>query len=54
MRTFNFEAWYRYNDEKDFYQGEVGAINWESAENKIRETDKRVFKIEKIESLINE
>lgn len=47
MKTFKFEAWYRQNDEKDFFQGEIEALDWESAENKIKETNRRIFKIEK-------
>lgn len=49
MKTFKCEVWYRYGDnEKDFYQGEVKALDWESAENKIKETDRRIFKVEEI------
>ena len=47
MKTFKFEAWYRKNDEKDFFQGEIEALDWESAEKQIKETDRRIFKIEK-------
>lgn len=48
MKTFKFEAWYRKNDEKDFFQGEIKALDWESAEKQIKEIDRRIFKIEEI------
>lgn len=48
MKTFKFEVWYRYGDnEKDFYHGEIKAVDWESAEKQIREKDRRIFTVEK-------
>ena len=49
MKTFKCEVWYRYGDnEKDFFHVEVEALDWESAEKQIKETDRRIFKIEKL------
>lgn len=49
MKTFKCEVWYRYGDnEKDFFHVEVEALNWESAEKQIKETNRRIFKIEKL------
>jgi len=45
--TFKFQAWYRDNDEKDFFIGEVDADSWESAQEQIKNKDRRIYKVEK-------
>lgn len=52
MKTYKFDAWYRYTShaelEKDFYQGEVEAESWEEAQEQIKQKDRRIFKIERV------
>ncbi len=43
-----FEAWYRYDNEKDFYVGTIEASDWNSAEKQIKEKDSRIFKVEQL------
>lgn len=46
MREFKFEAWYRKNDEKDFFRGIVKAVNTKTAEKEIRKSDRSIYKVD--------
>lgn len=48
IKSFAFEAWYRHGfcaSEKDFWEGVVEATDLESAEEKIKQRNRNVFKI---------
>lgn len=48
IKIFAFEAWYRHGfcaSEKDFWEGSIEATDLESAEEKIRKNDRRIFKV---------
>lgn len=49
MKTFKFQAHFRYSShgelEKDFYNGEISAVDFSSAEKEIRSKDRRIFKV---------